>query len=544
MKENSHLPNIISKLQGRISLHRLIAWNGVTSLFVFMATQKNIATWPMIDLIPHLQRLENNNSMHTNTDYFSNSQLSHSGRAPFVFTSHFILLITRISPETYLALLSSALIAIGPTLVLITFIQARKKIILERRFFTILDCFVLIFMQYFLAHYAPRLALAGYSSIIFTQGMVPATLSITLAAVGIIGFTNIKISYLKYLFTTILYLAIIIHPATSLMFLIFWVILKILHRNFESLKLVIWPLVLGGLTEILLSRSDISRMTGFEFTQIYSNLRHPHHYWPSYFYSEIFIEYFIIALTIVAFLRFVCRLGQPFKHSLILFFYVFIIFIFQYLLVEVYAILQVAQLSITRGFVYIGFAFCTYFYWIYEDLLLKIRHTSSIGYAGFKVPLTVSKYFSTFIVIPIFSLLFFTTTSNALSEFHSLRKNVVIQMHELGIQPTEKVLLDINGVDSSGWREYGSVNIWLDSYFPFDMKSISEYRQRWLKLCGPNRMINCDFSENRLSKVRFWKIIKDGDIDVIVWKKGGTNFNSFGWKRTGESNLYESYRRV
>jgi len=210
----------------------------------------------------------------------------------------------------------------------------------------------------------------------------------------------------------------------------------------------------------------------------------------------------------------------------------------------VYPTLQVAQFSITRGFVYIGFAFCTYFFWIYEDLFQKIHHTSRTGYAGFKIPFISLKYFSTFIAIPVLSLFVLTTTSNALSEFQVLRQNVVKQMYELGIQPGEVVLLDINGVDSSGWREYGNINIWLDSYFPFDMKSISLYRIRWLELCGPNRMNECDFSENRLSKARLGKIIDDGNIDVIVWKKGGSNFNSFGWKRTGESNLYESFRRV
>ena len=258
MKETRLLPNIISKLQIRISLLQLITWNGIVSLFVFRVTQKNIATWPMIDLIPHLQRLENDNSILTKADYFSSSQLSHSGRGPFIFISHVILLISKITPETYLALSSSVLIAIGPTIVMITFIQTRKRLVLGRRFFTILDCLVLIFMQYFLAHYAPRLALAGYSSITFTQGMVPSTLSIALTATGRIGFTNIRNTPIKYVSMVLLYLAIVIHPATSLMFLIFWILLKTIHKNFESLKLVIWPLVFGGLTEIFLVRSDIS----------------------------------------------------------------------------------------------------------------------------------------------------------------------------------------------------------------------------------------------------------------------------------------------
>jgi hypothetical protein len=149
MKETSLLPNIISKLQIRISLLQLISWNGIVSLIVFIVTQKNFATWPMIDLIPHLQRLENDNSTFTKADYFSSSQLSHSGRGPFVFISHIILLISRISPETYLAFSSSALVAIGPTIVMITFIQTRKTIALGQRFFTILDCLVLIFNAIF-----------------------------------------------------------------------------------------------------------------------------------------------------------------------------------------------------------------------------------------------------------------------------------------------------------------------------------------------------------------------------------------------------------
>ena len=102
MKETRLLSNIISKLQIRIFLLQLITWNGIVSLFVFRVTQKNIATWPMIDLIPHLQRLENDNSILKKADYFSSSQLSHSGRGPIIFISHVILLISKITPETYL----------------------------------------------------------------------------------------------------------------------------------------------------------------------------------------------------------------------------------------------------------------------------------------------------------------------------------------------------------------------------------------------------------------------------------------------------------
>lgn len=534
---------LLQKSQKKLSLPQLVLLNSLASTLVFSHIYKKLATWPMLDIISYMDKFQGNGVSYTSSDLFINSQLDESGRGPFVFLSYIVTTVTQITPEKYLALGSAILIAFGPIVVLIALIQTRKDVLPNKKAFTILDAIVLATMQYFLAHYGPRLALAGYSSYRFTQGLVAETLSIFLTATAIIGFINTEKRLVRLSNSVILFAAILLHPPASVLFLVLWIILKFAHKNYRNIAFPMIPLLLALFVEIFIIRNHKNTLTGFQFTQIYANLRHPHHLWPSYFISKIFLTYFLIAILILILLRILLRIGTAFRGPALLTTYVLVILVVQYLLVEKESLLLVSQFSITRGFVYIGFCFCVFFYWVYEDIFLKIAKSKEIYLPEVRqTGKPIARIFTVVLAIFLF-LNTYDISSNVESEFVSLQERVQSELNGLGIMKGDMVILDLHAVDSSGWREYGYVNIWLDSYFPFDMVSIAEYRNRWLQFCGKERMESCMFLTNSMTNSEFDLFMMNNHITVLVRGKADSKFSSHGWLSTGTFGPYEAFRK-
>jgi hypothetical protein len=528
--------------QKRINLYQVIVANGIASLIVFYFLSIKISLWPMIESVPSLQKLNNTGVTFTSRDYLINSDLEHSGRFPFLFASHVFSNLLNLTPEQYLSLGTALIIPFGPILVLITLIETRKRSTVGSERFTILDCLVLCLMQYFLAHYGPRLALAGYSSYRFPHGFTAETLSIVMVSISLLGLTNTKKNVFKVIFQSILFISILIHPAVGVTYLLLWAILKVCNMNFQQILMPFFPLILAAGFELYLSGRDSNVMSGNEFTQIWSKLRVPHHMIPTYFLSETFITYFVIGLMTVIFSRLILRLAHPFKHALTLASFVSMILLIQYVFVEKKSVFVFSQLSLTRGFVFIGFSFCAFFYWIYKDLFSKINintypHLKKSGNRKRSLGLGLK------VLIPI-SLIFgvLDIKSESESTFSSLRKQVETEQRLLGIKKGDLIFLDPVSVDSSGWREYGFVNIWLDSYFPFDLKSVEKYRERWLQLCGNKPMESCEFLTNRMSDRDFLAMMEQNEIDVIIRGIANLDLTTHGYVRTGVSTNYEAFR--
>ncbi len=527
-------------LKKELNLYHVIAANGVASLIVFYFLSIKINLWPMIESIPSLQKLNGTGTSLTSRDYLINSDLEHSGRFPFLALSHILSNFLNYTPEQYLSLGTAIIIPFGPILVLITLIQTRNRPGNEIQKFSILDCLVLCLMQYFLAHYGPRLALAGYSSYRFPHGFTAETLSLILLSISLLGITNTQKTLLKYFFQFLLFISILIHPAVGVTYLLLWIILKICNKNLNQIMLPLLPLILAAGFELYLSGWGSKGMSGNEFTQIWSRLRVPHHMIPTYFISEIFVLYFLIALAIVIFFRLILQLGHPYKHALTLAGFVFTLLLTQFVFVEIKSVSIFSQLSLTRGFVFIGFTFCTFFFWTYKDLISKmnLREYSNLKIKRKKI-LTLSV--NTLIVVPlVFGIQDIKSESDLM--FSGLRSQVEEEHRALGIEKGDLIFLDPASVDSSGWREYGFVNIWLDSYFPFDLASVQKYRKRWLQLCGNKPMKSCEYLTNTMTGRDFQALMDQDGIDVIVREISNPNLNIHGYRRTGTSSNYEAFR--
>jgi hypothetical protein len=544
LNQNIRLTKYISQLERKISFYQVIMLNGIVSTLVFLRTQKSVATWPMIESIPSLQKLNNIGTSYTTSDYLINSNLVRSGRTPFLYVSHFLSMILNLSPEQYLAIGTAFLIPFGPIIVLLTLIQTRRNRKFGKKTFTILDCLALCILQYFLAHYGPRLALAGYSSYRFPLGLNGETLSIFLISLSIFGITNVSRRYSKVIFKLILFFGIVIHPAVGVTFLALWVLLKIVNNNYAQIMTPTLPLVMAAAMEIFLSRSGNNLLTSVEFTQIWSRLRVPHHMIPTYFFSKIFLIYFLIALAIVIICRLTLKLGKPFRHALSLLLYVSGILLLQYWFVERESVLIFSQLSLTRGFVFIGFGFCVFFYWIYEDIYAKLKETKFIHNRNFEPSGNI-------FIIPLnifMALVLFLTASNIKldieSSFSALQQKVRTQFTALSIAKGDVILLDPVSVDSRGWREYGFVNIWMDSYVPYDIESVSKYRDRWLQLCGDRPMESCQYLTNQYKDKDFEAFMKKNGIDVLVRGTNNSKLFPHGWVRSGVSEPYEAFRKT
>jgi len=265
---------------------------------------------------------------------------------------------------------------------------------------------------------------------------------------------------------------------------------------------------------------------------------------PTYFFSKIFLTYFLIALAIIIICRVTLKLGKPFRHALSLLLYVLVLLFLQYWFVEKKSELIFSQLSLTRGFVFIGFVFCVFFYWIYEDVYTKFKETTLIQNRKFELSGNV-------LIFPLnifMALVLFLAASNIKlgieSSFSTLQQQVRTQFTALGIAKGDVILLDPVSVDSSGWREYGFVNIWMDSYFPFDMESVSKYRDRWLQLCGDRPMVSCQYLTNQYTDKDFEAFMEKNGIDVLVRGTNSSELFPHGWVRSAVSGPYEAFRKT
>ncbi len=535
---------IIGALRKRISGYQVVSLNIMVSGLVFLFGQKELSTWPMLDLIGYFKKLDGVGENYLSNDYLINSQIENSGRGPFIRVSYWISDLFNLSAEMYLALGTAILIVSGPTIVLLSLIMTRKKTVSREFHFTFLGALGLCSLQYFLFHYAPRLSLAGYSSYRFTQGIVAETLGIFLTGLAILIFSFNNSQRTVIVGQTLLALGLIIHPTASGMYIVLWVAMKLIHNNSVGIGRILAPLMVAIVFEVSILQGSAKKLTGFEFTQIYAEFRHPHHFWPSYFYSSIFLEYFLIALAIVIFIRLICSLGKPFRDSTLLLVYVSAIWVLQWLLVEKQHILLFAQLSITRGFVFIGFAFCVFFFWIMQDIFERVIISKNLEDDQFATASSGISKAITMLLVLVSLITVNLIADKSKSNFNELKIKTENQISELGIAKGETILVDIDKVDSSGWREYGYVSIWLDSYFPFDLDGVALYRDRWLKFCGYNPIQHCNFVTNTFDDVEFRSFLIKNQIDVVVLPLHDSNLSPHHLVQTGRSDNYLAYRVV
>jgi hypothetical protein len=80
------------------------------------------------------------------------------------------------------------------------------------------------------------------------------------------------------------------------------------------------------------------------------------------------------------------------------------------------------------------------------------------------------------------------------------------------------------GIQTVGWRSYGALDIWFDSYwaFPFNSETIDEYRSRYIKVCGLLLSSYCEWSgTDRLVEV----FLDEESVSTLVLDKASSDLN-------------------
>ena len=161
-------------------------------------------------------------------------------------------------------------------------------------------------------------------------------------------------------------------------------------------------------------------------------------------------------------------------------------------------------------------------------------------------PQSLNKRFTVPLQLVLGLVLFFGVSnieSKVESTFRDLQHKITSQLSALGVSRGDVILLDPVSVDSQGWREYRFVNIWMDSYVPYDMESISKYRDRWLQFCGDKPMETCQYLTNQLNDKDFEAFLKTNNIDVIVRGTSSPKLLPHNWSRSAVSGSYEAFRK-
>jgi hypothetical protein len=251
--------------------------------------------------------------------------------------------------------------------------------------------------------------------------------------------------------------------------------------------------------------------------QIYGELRHPWHFIPSeYLTWSSFLWWASIAALLWV------RLGK--KRKLVGFASLVIIVanLLQYFFVEVWPVESFVLAGPSRVNMMLGPIAIVLFL-----VTLKQRQMSD----GDR-PTALSPNWFNVLLIASTVMMSGLTSQNVRQTMIDMVTSVEEIRYQLALPRDSDLILEPS-IDTIGWRSVMDVNIYLDRFFPFEMQSISEYRERWLLLCGTNSISNCALNvidvrdqeqsfSNSILVVRqasvdpSWGLCKLGETDELV----------------------------
>jgi hypothetical protein len=460
----------------------------VSSIVGFFFVRRDF--WPGIDALAPVQNLGNVAAQHS-TDLFTNSSLKISGRTPYNLLLKFIDALLPFDSDFALSVLSSITIMFSVSLVFLAIMSmmlgnlGSKKQMVPSTFF--IAYLIYIFGSLFVPKlpYGSSIYLADYGPFP-SPWSTPEFLSMVLNGFGIIVMkisTNNKTGMNTFFVFFVLSSATFIHPASSFFFLTIISTIGICFRtiNRQQIYIIGSALLVCFLVLSLLFNGESTTLSSYQFVEIYSKLRHPHHFVPSTYLN---LGNVIIYLSTFLFSLVLCRKSYAHRNALLALFAAFIFSNFvQFFFVEVTPVRLIAAFGASRINSYVLIS-C---YVIFVHFVLTNNAFCE----------SVKKYFVEFVwvinskLIVVLSFIVFCFTANFVySDYIVFKSDTLKEAQDLKLYAHDLILVESNVV-TEGYREFAHINIWFDDYFMFELEGIKIYRNRWLQTCGKEPITKC-----------------------------------------------------
>ncbi len=450
--------------------------------------------WPGIDVIAPMQFRQLAHDSSLSSDLFIESSSYLSGRGPFL--ALMTLLDSIVPGEAYIALsvVSSLTICLTSPILFLALYSSFNKPSQNIQFqlpFQVLLAWLIPVIGYPLWQRVPGIYVAGYGPFI-SAWATPEYFAILLASIAflILNTTRKRNSvFVKSTVITLLAVSILIHPVSIFFLILIMITFKVFLSTFgfHEAKLITLSVGIGLVFLSFLIVLQSGGLNKYEFVQIYALLRHPHHFVPSYYVNKYSLVLFILLPLII---YIICRKDRPIVFLVLAIFIYSVLFnTIQFIATEIIINKTLTAFGPSRINTYILFSYyiILIFYHIRKQMSLNINKKNQLGNSQSQ---NLSK---TIALLLIFSSLFLSA-KNVSYDYVQFKSKVEKQLQELAIDPNESILVEPSSAYvTMGWREFGNVSVWFDNYFMFDMEGISEYRKRWLELCGVKLMGNCGF---------------------------------------------------
>lgn len=494
----------------------------ISSIVGFFYGRKRF--WPGIDSIPVMEKRVNPHENFLNLDLFTMSSIQKSGRGSYLFLLETLSNFFNLDSIQVNSLLSAFTVCFATSLTLIAFFlsvyscrENSCKIVLSPLEVLLLSLPIATYPRVFLI---PGVTISGYDPFVVSWAR-PEMISILLTSIGLILFYNNlnRSSRGKiWLVMLIIFFATLIHPTASLFFSLLWILLRTTSglTKLKTNAMLLIPISIAFLALRFVLYDTSSNLSSHDFVNIYANWRHPHHFWPSYYLSSNNVI-LIITLTV-----FVYILGRVSRHSEFrnLWFWIAAWFVginlLQFIGTEILFNSFFTILGPSRGNLFILLAIFSISVVVISSTLVPFRKPTT-PIMNHEIDAR-KKFPSTFngIVGGVVILSLLITYSYVKHDYDSYAKEVFHVVDKLKLSSSDLILVDPLRVDSTGWREFAHLQIFLDSYFMFNLSAIPEYRSRWIKVCGQNRLSDCTFHLEKANERQFLCFLSENYITKIV----------------------------
>jgi hypothetical protein len=471
--------------------------------------------WPGIDALAPVQNLGNYSPQYS-TDLFTNSSLKISGRTSYNLVLKFFDTVLPFDAVFALSVLSSFTIMFSVSLVFLAFITMMLNSIRSNQYMIPFIFFIAYLIFIFASLFIPKLPF-GSSIYMADYGPFPSPwstpefLSMVLNGFAIILMkitSKDKTRIINVFVLVVLSSAIMIHPASSFFFLTIVLIIGICFKtiNRNQIFIVCTATLSCFLVLSLLFTEKSNALNSYQFVEIYSKFRHPHHFVPSTYLN---LGNAVVYLSTFLFSLIICRKSSAHRNTLLALFVAFMLSNFlQFYFVEVKPVRLIAAFGTSRINSYVLVS-C---YVIIVHFLL----TNSVFCESIKRYFFEFKSLIHFRLIGFLSLIVFCLTTNFVySDYTEFKSATLKQTQNLKLYPNDLVLVDSN-VTTEGYREFAHINIWFDEYFMFDLEGIRIYRDRWLQSCGKVPITKCQNLLTNGSMQNLYKMMDENGIQKLV----------------------------
>lgn len=504
------------------------------NIVLYFAKSPGSKFWPGIDAISPIRSiLGTNDPKFSQLDLFTKFTYEKSGRSPF---NHIVALFskyTKIEVETTMSLMSSICSIILNPLLLVTFYicvrPKRKKISVFE-----MVIFLSILSSLSLVERFP-IRVAGYG-LDFAPWITPQNLAEIICAISFLLYLTLKESLTKIATFLFHVIALLIHPTSTILMTSVFVLILFSNTKSKELLTYLASTIVGLfiLRKFFYAEPTLSALQTFE---LYAKWRHPWHMLPSFIVDHdrlsIIIQLtFFFTLIVLGIRR---RCFRDVKILLLLAALITVCAASQFIFVELFPISEVILFGPSRIFSFTPFIMIA----LAMSMFIEQKSDSEIHSSVLKTSLFV-RTIETFLVLISLTVI----SSQIQNQYKTFENSVNKTKQQLNLRSDETILIDPS-IDTIGWREFMEVPIYFDSYFPFNLAAFSEYRKRWIEICGQHPMTSCEFTNYLNSSTNITKIMSSNELDILVVKADNVVIESYPeFRLLGKSNSYKSFKLV